>query len=154
MFETEVHEDRSVVAFAVQQLGVWIISVIWALITVSLLVWLSQFGPVARMIEAASAIGLAFAPGFSGGRLIQSKYPHFAVSGRWVWVLPCIFVSALLLVFVTYTHTPLSRSLADLFSPPNDLAGVLGVLFVTYPTLGCVGYSLGIRVESRKGVSE
>ena len=154
MFETEIHEDRSVVAFLIQQLAVWIISVIWALITASLPVWLSQFGPVARMFGAASVIGLASAPAFFGGRLIQYSYPHFAVSGRWVWVVPSIFLLALLVVFVIYTHEPLSRNLADLFSPRNDLGSVLAALFVTYPTLGCVGYSVGIRVEHRKRVSE
>jgi hypothetical protein len=154
VFETEVHEDRSVFAFGSQQVGIWIGSVVWAFITVSLPVWLSQFGPVARVVEAISVIVLAFGPAFFYGRLIQAKYPHFAGSGRWVWLLPCIFMSALLLVFMFHVHVSLGRDIWEFFSPPDDLGGVLAVLFVTYPTLGCAGYSCGIWAKSREMASE
>jgi hypothetical protein len=152
VFETEVHEDRSVVAFGAQQLGVWIASVIWALITVSLPVWLSQFGPVARTFEAGSIIGLAFAPAYFCGRLIHGRYPHFALSGRWIWLLPSGLMALLLLNAVL--HSTLGRNLGELFCPPSDGEQWWAVLLGTYPILGCAGYALGTRAGSSRSGPE
>ena len=148
MFQTEVDEDRSFLAFASQQFIVCIGSVVWGLITMSLPFWLSRFGVIGHLLESLSIVVLAVAPSFFGGRLIGSKTPRIAASGRWVWLLPVALLAAALLSSVF--NSRIERDLSELLFPPPEGEAWWAVWLFTYPTLACVGYSLGIEYGRRK----
>jgi hypothetical protein len=145
VFGTEIRKDGSFVAFVVQQVGVWIASVIWALITIEFPRWLSQFGPVANILEAATIITLAFGPAFLCARWVRATHPDFAFSGRWIWILPCVLLIASLLQSLRRPAL-LLRGFSAVLYPPPDGEQWWAVLLFTFPLLGCVGYSFGARI--------
>lgn len=134
------------VSFASQQLGGWVGFVLWALLTVPLPFWLSRYGPLGRAFEALSIATLTLGPAFLVGRGVQRWLPDIAVSGRWLWLVPSSFVSASL--FSSLVHSTLGRDLVDLFYPPPEGEAWWAVLFFTYPTLGFIGYAVGIAFET------
>jgi len=141
MFETEIQSDGSLIAFIVQQLAVCVGSVVWAAISAPLPYALAGMGVLGRTLETASIFALALGPAFLCGRLIRSKRRQFAYSGRWVWLLP----TALLLVLLLSSPSKLSRNLGELFFPPSEGEAWWAVLVFTYPTLGSLSYSFGVR---------
>jgi hypothetical protein len=148
MFQTEVDENRSFLAFALQQILVCVGSVVWGLITMSLPFWLSRFGVIGRLLEGFSIVSLVAAPSFLAGRLIGSGIPRIGASGRWVWVLPSALIGIALLSS-SFT-SGIGRNISELFFPPPDGEAWWAVWFFTCPTIACVGYSFGIEYERRK----
>jgi hypothetical protein len=147
MFEAKIHTDRPSVALVVQQISVCIASVIWAFITVPLPYWASQFGPLLRIFEAASIVGIAFGPAFLFGRWIRARRPCFALSGRWIWTPPCVLLGALLLNALDYSK--LAHGFSELLYPPHDGEQWWAVWLFTFPLLGCTGYALGASIEKK-----
>lgn len=144
MFQTEIREP-SLGAFVGQQMGLLVGSLLWCLLTVSLPIWFSDVTrPVGRILESLSIIFLAGVPFFFLGRFVQYRFPGLALSGRWVWVLPALGFMAVLISSLTAGHSAFS----DLFSPPGEGEAWWGVLIFTYPTLGSIGYSLGLRLNA------
>src|SRR5665213_992448 len=151
MFETEIDEGRSFPSFAFQQVGVCIASVIWAG-TADIPRGLSSASG-GNVTEALCIITLAFLPALFCGFLVQRFMPGFASSGRWVWLLPSFLLFAML---VSSLHSGIfARDVSDLFYPSNQGEAGWAVMLATYPTLGCLGYSLGIifraRYEEKQG---
>ena len=96
MFETEIDEGGSFLSFALQQVGVYIASVIWALITGEIPRAMSG-ASTGNAIEALFIFTLSFVPATLFGSLVQGSVPRVASSGRWVWLLPSFLALALLL---------------------------------------------------------
>jgi len=141
MFETEADQGGSFVSFLLQQLAVIFGSVVWAF-TAELPSWMSQFGAIGRVFEALTIIVLGGVPAFVAGYTMRRRAPTLAYSGRWIWFLP----SAVVVAILTFSlfHSGLQDDLLELFSPPPIGEAWWAVLLVTYPTLGCCGYSLGM----------
>ena len=89
--------------------------------------------------------GLGF--GFVLGRLTRTKLLHSADSGRWACLLPTVLFAPALVS--SALHPNLRHDLAELFFPPEG-EDLWAVVFFSYPTLGCTGYSLGIWFQSRR----
>lgn len=148
MFQTEVREDRSFAAFALQQLGVCFAGGVWGLISTAIPFWLSRFGLSGNALEVFSIVVLGALPAFVCGFLIRRQFPHFAAAGRWIWFLP----SSLLVVALASSafNARLVHDLSDFFFPGPEWEGWWAVWFFTYPALGCVGYSLGVRFQKTR----
>ncbi len=146
MFGTEIKSDSGLPTFILQQLAVCVGSIVWAVITVWLPQGLSGVGFLGKVLEATCIVALALGPAFLCGRAVKSKFPKFEYSGRWVWLLPSALLAVMLLSFAFSSR--LEDNVAELFFPPPGGGAWWGVLIFTYPTLGCVGYSLGIGSEA------
>jgi hypothetical protein len=145
MFETEIDEVGSFLSFALQQVAVCIVSVIWALLTVDILRGLSSPSG-GNVLEALCIVALSFGPAAICGWLVQQSMPRVAASGRWIWLLPCLLVLALL---SSFPHAMFMHNLAGLLYPEEQGEAWWAVALATYPTLGCLGYSLGIIFRAR-----
>jgi len=151
MFQTEIEEGSSFLAFFLQQVGVCVASVFWGAISAEWLAHLSGLGPAGSLTEAVGNIASGLGLAFLFGRLLRSRLPHFTYSGRWVWLLPGTLLAAGLLS--SAFHSRLERDLPDLLFPPNDGEELWAVVLFLYPTLGCIGYSLGTRFQGRRSNS-
>jgi len=98
---------------------------------------------VGRILESLSIILLAAAPFLFFFCFVQRQFPVLALSGMWVVVLPTLGFMALLGSSLAAGQPAFS----ELFFPPGEVEAWWGVLIVTYPTLGSIGYSLGIAFE-------
>jgi hypothetical protein len=146
MFQTEIDEGGSFVSFALQQVAACILSVVWALLTTEIPWDLSSPGG-GNALEALSVIALSFGPAAMFGWAIQQSMPRVAASGRWIWLLPCLFGLALLLS--SLHRASFMRELSGLFYPEAQGEAWWAVMLFTYPTLGSLGYSLGIIFRAR-----
>ena len=86
MFETEIDEGGSFLSFALQQVGVCIASVIWALLTVEIPRGMSSASG-GNAIEALCIVTLSFVPASLFGSGVQASMPRMASSGRRIWLL-------------------------------------------------------------------
>jgi hypothetical protein len=146
MFQTEI-EEGSFVSFLFQQAAACVVSVVWALLVSVGLARLNEVGLIGKISEGVGNMAAALGPSFFIGRLVQTKSPRFAYSGRWIWLLPTSLFTAWLLA--VGLHPTGWQYLATVFFPPNDAEEMWGVVFFTYPTFGCLGYSLGIWSRRR-----
>jgi hypothetical protein len=105
-----------------------------------------RYGWHGNLFEALSVVALALVPAFLCGRFTASRFPHFTYSGRWIWALPSVLMVVTLLAAVF--NSKLKLDIMELFFPPPEGEAWWAVLVFTYPTLGCVGYSLGMRSEA------
>ena len=145
MFETEI-QGPSLLGFFVQQAGVSIGLVMWGLITVEVPRSFSTLNrPVAALLETLCIIVLAATPSFFLGRAVQSNAPTLALSGKRIWLLPTIAT-----VLIDVMSGPPLRNIEDLFFPIHDGEAWWAVFLATYPTVGCIAYSLGIVLMNRK----
>lgn len=152
MFQTEI-EEGSFVGFFLQQVGVCVASVFWGAISAEWLARLGGLGSSGSLAEAIGNVGSGLGLAFLLGRLSRSKLPRFVLSGRWVWLLPSAFFVAALVS--SALHSRLERDLSEFLFPRNGGEGLWAVVVFSYPSLGCVGYSLGIgfarpQIELRK----
>ena len=146
MFETEIDEGGSFLSFALQQVGVCIASVIWALITSEIPRGLSSASG-GNVIEAVCIVTLSFVPAALFGSGVQRSVPRLASSGRRIWLLPCFL---LLVGLLSALHNTMFVSdVSDLFYPSTQGEAWWAVYLFTYPTLGCLGYSVGIIFRAR-----
>lgn len=146
MFETEIDEGGSFPSFALQQVGVCIASLFSALFTAEVPRGLSSASG-GNLAEALCIITLAFAPALLSGVLVQGYMPRFASSGRWIWLLQCFLVVAGLL---SSLHSGMfATNVSGLLYPEKNGEAWWAVTLATYPTLGCLGYSLGIIFGAR-----
>lgn len=148
MFQTDVDEGPSFPAFFLQQLAVCVAGVIWGAVSGECLAQLNGLGSVGAVVEAAGNITSALGAAFILGRMARSKLPSFAYSGRWVWLLPSVLMAALFLSSAFSSR--LGTDLLDLVSPPSEGESLWAVALMLYPTLGCVGYSLGVASRGRR----
>ncbi len=147
MFQTEIQGDSSFLAFFLQEVGMVLSSALWGALCGNVLAHLTGPSPAGRLVEALGTIALGLTPTFLVGVLFGSRFPHFAYSGRWVWLLPtALFLIALL---SSALDSMLGQELSDLLFPPDDPEAMWALAFLSYPTLGCIGYSLGICFYSR-----
>jgi hypothetical protein len=146
MFSTEIKSDGGLPTFILQQFAVCLGSLLWAAVTIPLPGGLSGIGGLRKLFEAQCIVALALGPAFLCGRMVRSRLPSLAYSGRWVWVLPSALMAAAL-ISSAFSST-LDDNVAGLLFPPPEGEAWWGVLIFTYPTLGCVGYSLGIASKA------
>lgn len=147
MFETEIDEDFSFLAFFVQLLGVFIPFILWGQFGVD---WMGSL-PLFRhggLVTAAGNIVWGLTPGFFLGCWGRARDPRNVRPGGYIWLVP-VGLMAWALASGALNST-LARDLRDMFYPvqENGLDGFVVVLF-TIPTLGCVGYSFGIWFQGR-----
>ena len=147
MFENEIDEGMSFPAFLLQQIGVFLAFVLWGGLGSG---WIGSF-PLLRdggPLTAATNAAWGLIPAFFAGRWIRANDRWSAHSGGYIWLLPVgLLVWALISGAV---HSTLARDFRDLLYPPHEdkLDGLVVVLF-TVPTLGCIGYSVGIWFQGR-----
>jgi hypothetical protein len=152
MFE-QVSSDRSFFAFLIQQLGVGVAAVIWSLITTeSIADWVLR-GYLSHLPEAAIIVVLGSVPAFFCGKLVQSVFPRFAEEGAWIWLAPSLLLAFTLTVFAF--KSALLQNIAELLYPGSTDPGAnaeawWAVWLFTYPTLSCIGYSVGIWVNQKR----
>ena len=153
MFRTEINTGESLISFGLQQVGVWIVFMVWGVVSSEAPAALSHFGTTGSVLECPAILFLGMGPGILCGHLIRSLSPRAAYAGRWIWILPAIFLSTTLLG--AGLHSTLPRDSMDLFFPPSDGEAWWAAMFFTCPVLGCIGYSLGVtghpRLSSEKG---
>ena len=146
MFETEIDEGGSFLSFALQQVGVCIASLFSALVTAEVPRGLSSSSG-GSLAEALCIITLGFVPALLCGVLVQGNIPRVAASGRWGWLLPSFLVLALL--FSSFPGGRFMHEIEGLLYPEKNGEAWWGVMLLTYPWLGCLGYSLGIIFGAR-----
>ena len=147
MFETEIDEGGSFLSFALQQVGVCIASLFSALVTAEVPRGLSSASG-GNLAEALCIITLGFVPALLCGVLVQGYMPRVASSGRWVWLLPSFLVLALLLS--SFPDGRFMHEVEGLLYPEKNGEAWWAVYLFTYPTMGCLGYSLGIMFCARQ----
>jgi hypothetical protein len=148
MFQAEVDEGPSFPAFLLQQLAVCAVGVIWGAVSGECLAQLNGPGRVRGVLEAAGNVASALGPAFLLGRLARSRFPKFACSGRWVWLLPSALMAAA--VLSSAFESRLGTDLLEILSPPSEGESLWAIVLFLYPTLGCLGYSLGVAPRGRR----
>jgi hypothetical protein len=151
VFKTEIFTGESLFSFGLQQVGVWIAFMIWGLITSDVPAAFIRVGATGTPLECIAILSLVLGPGIFFGHLIRFLFPSATYSGRWIWLLPVMFLSAGLLADLFRDR--LWQELADLFFPASDGEGWWAAMFFACPVLGCIGYSVGVagrlRLSSR-----
>jgi hypothetical protein len=89
--------------------------------------------------------------GFPLAFLVNSKWPGFRPTGRWIWVLPAFLWAQEVLFLGTYQS--LSARLALEFSPSESLAG-MNLAIDTIPALGCICHSVGMTLAELRARRE
>ena len=142
MFQTEINTGESLVSFGLQQVGVWIVFMIWGVVSSEVPAAFSRSGIAGRALECAAILVIGPGPGALCGHLVRKLFPGAVNGGRWIWLLPTLLLSTILLGDIL--HSGVSRDLAELFFSPNDGEAWWAAMLFTCPVLGCSGYSLGI----------
>lgn len=131
----------------VQQVAVFAVTLVWMLVTVDIPRSLSHASS-GTVAEVLCLLAIAFLPFFVAGWLLHSHSPRNTRSGRWIWVLPsCVFLNA---IASTLRYWSFATAVTDLVAPPSNGEAWWAVAFVTYPFLGCLGYSLGVVVGAKE----
>jgi hypothetical protein len=146
MFETEIHEG-SFLSYVLQQASVCLGSVIWALLTIDHIPEGSSAREALYIVSLSFGVPLVFSSG------IWYRFQGPADAAKRVWILPSALLLAMLLS--SLVHGQLGRDIPELlFPPPHEGEAWWAVLFATYPTLGCLGYSLGAYLGTRSYTRE
>jgi hypothetical protein len=93
MFQVEADEFGTFFTFFFQQIAVCGVSIFWGAFSAEWCARLSGASATTRSAEAVANIVFALAPAFACGVLLRSRLPHFANSGRFVWLLPATLVA-------------------------------------------------------------
>ncbi len=147
MFQNEIRDGQSPFAFLAQQIFIPLGLVMWGAFSCEIPRQLSRLDrPVGVVIEAACILALAALPAFFLGRLVRRDAPDFATAGKWIWILP-LMVTLMISGMLTGGFT--ARDAEELFFPIHDGEAWWAVFMATYPTIGCIAYSLGIGWQGR-----
>ncbi len=151
MFETEIHDDYSFVAWLTQQIASVAIPSILALIT---------GGPIADYFDQGFGFPLGIAGkviwyaffvwgiGFYLALLVHRFFPRASKEGRWVWVVPIFFF---LLAFIGDAFmSSFQHALSAFFYPGPNGEAWWALMVITYPTCQAVLYSLGMFLIAHK----
>lgn len=101
-------------------------------------------------------IGIVAVGGLLVGVLVQLKLPRFARTGRWVWILPCVFLVGGVIT-QTLHPPPVAAGPSEYFYSSTSNEG-LAVFLITLPASCLIGYALPfwvggrLRGTTRKGV--
>jgi hypothetical protein len=146
MFESSSVADFSWFLFVLQQVLVPVATMI-ALILLAV-----PFEDVAARSRFAEVTGvlLAYAcppvVGWTLGRVARKIGPTFRESGRGIWVAP---VTLFVLVLVVSIFSDWRRAFREMFMFTNDQPeSGLAVVLLTFPTVACCFYSIGIGRRS------
>ena len=135
----------------IQQVAVWLGVLVWMWLSVEIPRSLSDASN-GTSAESVCLIAIAFLPFFVAGWFLHLHSPKNTRPGRWIWILPFYyFLNALI---STLHIESMVRAMARLLAPPSNGEAWWGVMFVTYPFLGCLGYSLGVVVANSHSVAK
>jgi hypothetical protein len=144
MFQNEIRVGSSPWAFAAQQVGLPVGFVIWGLFSCELPRLISNIGrPFGAVLETIVIVTLAGLPAFFLGRLVGRNSSDFSDAGKWIWILPSIITLAMSVMTGGFR----ARDAEDLLFPVHDGEAWWAVFMCTYPTIGCIAYSLGIALR-------
>ncbi|MBC8166611.1 MAG: hypothetical protein H7Y20_12155 [Bryobacteraceae bacterium] len=143
MFETEVDTGPSLAVVLLQTAGVIPFSILMGFLTCWIPSAISDMSSPAAVIPEGICI-LAFAGGvpYLIARIIAVRYPSLVSAGQLVGLIPAF-------VFVPLTILSKGEILAPRVQGAAGIVWLLVVL-ITYPALGCMGYSLGMISIGRK----
>lgn len=86
--------------------------------------------------------------GLISGLAVYRISPGFAESGKGIWILPVLMLTACIAADSRYS--PLTEVLGEYFLPPNQYAGGgLLIVLITYPACATLAYSSAIFLASR-----
>ena len=131
----------------------WIVQQV--LVLAAALVWMLLTGEIPRsfstessgtLAEALVLVAVTVVPFFAIGGVMHvdqpGRLPGLSRSGRWIWVLPaCFFLNS---IASSLRYWPFATVMSELLFPPLNGEAWWAVMFVTYPCLCCLGYSLGV----------
>ena len=151
MFETEIRDDHSFLAWLAQQIVAIVVPTLLAGFTAGSIAQDIEEGPGYPLGIVGKLIWYAFfvwGGGFYLALLVHRFFPRAAKEGRWVWVVPMFFF---LLAFIgDALMSSLPHVLTEFFHPgPNGEAG-WALMLITYPTCAAGLYSLGMFLASRR----
>src|SRR5690349_10201211 len=153
MFQSEIRVGSSPWAFAAQQIGLPPGFVIWGLFSCELPRLISNLSrPLGAVLEAIVIVTLAGLPAFCLGRLVGRNLSEFSDAGKWIWILP-----SMITLMMNGMSGFRSHDAEDLLFPIHNGEAWWAVWMCTYPTIGCIAYSLGIvlrRRQSNAGIKQ
>lgn len=139
------------VAWAAQQVAAPVVPLLIALFTGGYIADRIRNGPgypFGSIGEFIWDILLVWGLGLYLGLAVHRFFPRSSVTGRWVWVLPTVF---LVYVFITDTRTfSIAHALSELFHPGPEGENQWLLFFVTYPASQCLLYSLTMFLTTRR----
>jgi len=147
MFQSEIRVGSSPWAFAAQQIGLPLGFVMWGLFSCELPRLISNLArPLGAVLETIVIVALAGLPAYFLGRLVGRNSSDFSDAGKWIWILPSMGILAISLM-----EGGISAHDAEaLLFPKHDGEAWWAVFLCTYPTIGCITYSLGIALRLRR----
>jgi|SRR5579883_780362 len=138
-------------AWAIQQTAALIVPFLIALFTGGYIADRIRNGPgypFGSVGEVVWDVFLVWGLGLYLGLGVHRFFPRSAVTGRWVWVVPTVF---LVYVFISDARmSTLEHALSDFFHPGPEGENQWLLLFVTYPTSQCLLYSLAMFFAPRR----
>jgi hypothetical protein len=149
MFRTESH-DSHFGAWVIQQIAAPALPLAWILLTARARELLVNslgcpFGDIANLIWAVVFVwGSGLVLGFSVGVL----FARAGVTGRLVWILPCVLYSCLFVWDVA--RFPLKMVLLGMFFGRGEEGWV--VWLATFPTVSSILYAIGITLAERRSM--
>jgi hypothetical protein len=88
-------------------------------------------------------------PAFFIGRLVGRNSSDFSDAGKYIWILPSMITLAISLMTGGFR----AHDAEDLLFPVHDGEAWWAVFMCTYPTIGCIAYSLGIALRRRQSLN-
>lgn len=143
MFETVVRKEPSLLAYGAQQFAAPLLPLLAVLIVSPLFSAL----PDSEVLLIGNLV-FALIVAFSLGRFARDHFPTAAEGGRWVWIIPSLFMSAGLVHDAV--QFSMGYCLREFFFPaPQGEAG-LCFLLITVPVFSSICYSIAcVRTRRR-----
>jgi hypothetical protein len=132
MFQTEIRNEPSLLAYMAQQFAVPICSLFFAFLGGNVI--------GCYVVVSVLAACLAF--------FVGSTFPQSSESGKWVWVILTLFLATVLISDSVERSVP--HALRMLFYPPDEPESGWVFVMLTLPTLGTISYSVCMRFIARR----
>jgi hypothetical protein len=153
MFGSEVEPEIRFLPWLAQQIAAPALPLMWALLTASVPPALGTYAGtyVGQPLEIAIEILWSFVIGwgfaFALALAVRRVFPSASRSGKCVWVLPLLMLTA---GFIwDCTLFPFRQAISEVLYYGAEGEASLGFFLITFPTCSCIIYSLAMYLADR-----
>jgi hypothetical protein len=154
MFKTELEGESGFLPWLAQQIAAPFVPLMWALLTANVPPALARYAgsytgqPPEIAIEVLWSFVIGWGLAFALALAVRYVFPGASRSGKWVWVLPLLILTA---GFIwECTLFPFRQAIKDAFYYGSAGEASLGFSLITFPTCSCIVYSLAMYLAEKK----
>jgi hypothetical protein len=153
MFGSEVEREIGFLPWLAQQIAAPALPLMWVLLTASGPPALGTYAgtyvgqPLEITIEIVWYFVIGWGLGFALALAVRCVFPSASRSGKWVWVLPLLMLTA---GFIwDCTLFPFRQAISELLYYGSAGEASWGFVLFTSPTCSCIVYSLAMYLADR-----